>query len=78
MRITVSNTNPDTMDDLLGMIWKQPAFFIMNPHAMVRFCQDCTARGVCIGAVEMFGSPFFTWRGVPIVLSYKINVGNDG
>ena len=78
MRVTGSSPNPDTMDDLLGMIWKQPAFFIMHPRAMVRFGQECTARGVCIGTVEMFGSPFFTWRGVPIVPSDKINVGNDG
>ena len=45
---------------------------------MVSFGQECKARGVCIGTVEMFGSPFFTWRGIPIVPSDKINVGNDG
>ena len=78
MRITGSHPNPDTMDDLLGKVWKQPAFFLMHPRAMVRFGQQCTARGVCIGTVEMFGSPFFTWRGVPIVPSDKIDVANDG
>jgi hypothetical protein len=78
MRISGSHPNPDTMDDLLGKVWKKPAFFLMHPRAMVRFGQECTARGVCIGTVEMFGSPFFTWRGVPIVPSDKIDVGNDG
>lgn len=69
---------PDTMDDLLGTVWKKPAFFLLNPAALVRFGKECTKRGVCIGTVEMFGTPFWTWRGVPLVPSDKVLVGKDG
>lgn len=69
---------PNDMDNLISMVWNQPAFFLAHPKAIARFGHECTKRGVCIGAVEMLGSPFQTWRGIPIVPSNKIQIDNEG
>jgi hypothetical protein len=69
---------PDDLDELLARVWKKPAFFLAHPKAIAAFGRECTARGVCIGTVEMFGSPFWTWRGVPIVPSDKVRVDEAG
>ena len=42
-----------------------------------RLCNGIS-RGVCIGAVEMMGSPFQTWRGIPIVPSNKVAIDAEG
>lgn len=68
---------PNDMDNLISMVWKNPAFFVAHPKAIAKFGQECTARGVCIGAVEMMGSPFQTWRGIPIVPSDKMPIRED-
>jgi len=58
---------PDDLDELLSLVWKQPAFFIAHPRAIAAFGRECTWRGVPPPTVQMFGSPFLTWRGVPLV-----------
>jgi hypothetical protein len=68
---------PDDMDNLISLVWKNPAFFVAHPKAIAKFGHECTARGVCIGAVEMMGSPFQTWRGIPIIPSDKVLVRKD-
>ncbi|MEI6300122.1 MAG: hypothetical protein WCR74_01660 [Betaproteobacteria bacterium] len=65
---------PDDFDAMLARLWKKPAFFLAHPRAIAAFGRECTARGVCIGTVEMFGSPFWTWRGVPIVPCDKLAI----
>jgi hypothetical protein len=65
---------PDDMDELLSMVWKKPAFFLAHPRAIAAFGRECTRRGVPPPTVQMFGSPFLTWRGVPIVPSDKLLV----
>jgi hypothetical protein len=65
---------PDDMDDLLSLVWKKPAFFLAHPRAIAAFGRECTRRGVPPPTVQMFGSPFLTWRGVPIVPSDKLAV----
>ena len=66
---------PDDMDDLLALVWKRPAFFLAHPLAIAAFGRECTRRGVPPPTTTMFGSPFLTWRGVPIVPCDKLLVG---
>jgi hypothetical protein len=66
---------PDDMDDLLALVWKRPAFFLAHPLAIAAFGRECTRRGVPPPTTNMYGSPFLTWRGVPIVPCDKLLVG---
>ncbi|HTK66892.1 MAG TPA: family 2A encapsulin nanocompartment shell protein [Pseudonocardia sp.] len=63
---------PDDLDALIARVWKQPAFFLTHPEAIAAFGRECTRRGVPPPTVNMFGSPFLTWRGLPIVPSDKV------
>ena len=65
---------PDDMDELLARVWKKPAFFLAHPRAIAAFGRECTRRGTPPPTVEMYGSPFLTWRGVPIVPSDKLEI----
>ncbi|MFA7596567.1 MAG: family 2A encapsulin nanocompartment shell protein [Novosphingobium sp.] len=65
---------PDDLDEMLGLIWKQPAFFLAHPRAIAAFGRECTRRGVPPPTVNIFGSPFITWRGIPLVPSNKIKI----
>jgi hypothetical protein len=67
---------PDDLDELLAKVWKKPAFFLAHPRAIAAFGRECTRRGVPPVAVNIFGSPFITWRGVPLVPCDKLLVGN--
>ncbi len=71
---------PDDLDDLLAHVWKEPAFFLAHPLAIAAFGRECTRRGVPPPTVNLFGSPFLTWRGVPLVPSDKllVNRGSGG
>jgi hypothetical protein len=66
---------PDDLDELLAKIWKEPAFFLAHPRAIAAFGRECTRRGVPPPTTSIFGSPFVTWRGVPIVPTDKLAVG---
>lgn len=65
---------PDDMDELLARVWKKPAFFLAHPKAIAAFGRECTNRGVPPATVNIYGSPFITWRGVPIVPCDKLLV----
>jgi CRP-like cAMP-binding protein len=65
---------PDDLDELLTRVWKKPAFFLAHPRAIAAFGREATRRGVPPATVNLFGSPFVTWRGVPIVPSDKLEV----
>lgn len=65
---------PDDLDALLSLVWKKPAFFLAHPLAIAAFGRECTRRGVPPATVNLFGSPFITWRGVPIIPSDKLEV----
>jgi Type 2A encapsulin shell protein SrpI-like/Cyclic nucleotide-binding domain len=65
---------PDDMDDLLALVWKRPAFFLAHPLAIAAFGRECTRRGVPPPTTTMYGSPFLTWRGVPLVPCDKLLV----
>ena len=68
---------PDDLDELISTVWKEPAFFLANPRAIAAFGRECTRRGVPPATVNLFGSPFLTWRGLPIVPSDKIPVNKE-
>ena len=67
---------PDDLDALLARVWKKPAFFLAHPQAIAAFGRECTRRGVPPVAVNLSGSPFITWRGVPLVPTDKLMVGD--
>ncbi len=69
---------PDDLDELIAKVWKEPAFFLAHPRAIAAFGRECTRRGVPPPTVTLFGSPFLTWRGLPLIPSDKLAVGAEG
>lgn len=69
---------PDDMDELISRVWKEPAFFLAHPKAIAAFGRECTFRGVPPPTVNLFGSPFITWRGIPILPSNKLEIDAAG
>jgi hypothetical protein len=65
---------PDDLDELIAKVWKEPAFFLAHPRAIAAFGRECTRRGVPPPTVTLFGSPFVTWRGLPLVPTEKLRV----
>ena len=66
---------PDDLDELIAKVWKEPAFFLAHPRAIAAFGRECTRRGVPPPTVTLFGSPFITWRGLPLIPSDKLKIG---
>lgn len=69
---------PDDLDELLAKVWKKPAFFLAHPRAIAAFGRECTRRGVPPVVVHIMGSPFMTWRGVPIAPCDKLDISGRG
>ena len=69
---------PDDLDELLALVWKEPAFFLAHPRAIAAFGRECTFRGVPPPTATIFGSPFLTWRGIPLVPTDKLKVDAAG
>jgi hypothetical protein len=65
---------PDDLDELLARVWKEPSFFLAHPRAIAAFGRECTRRGVPPPTVTMFGNPFITWRGIPLVPCDKMPI----
>ena len=65
---------PDDLDELLSLVWKEPAFFIANPRAIAAFEREATWRGVPPVTTDLFGTKVILWRGVPIIPSDKVEV----
>jgi len=65
---------PDDMDNLVSLVWKKPGFFLAHPVAIAAFGRECNARGLSLETVEIFGVPFSTWRGIPIVPTDKVPI----
>jgi hypothetical protein len=68
---------PDDMDELITRVWKEPAFFLAHPRAVAAFGRECTRRGVPPATVTLFGSPFITWRGIPVIPSDKLGIAEN-
>lgn len=75
-RITTryGSPTPDDLDELLSLVWKEPAFFIAHPRAIAAFERECTWRGVPPVTTDLFGTKVILWRGVPIIPSDKVEV----
>ncbi len=69
---------PDDLDELITRVWKEPAFFLAHPLAIAAFGRECTRRGVPPPTVTLFGSPFLTWRGLPLIPSDKLPIDSNG
>ena len=68
---------PDDLDELIAKVWKEPAFFLAHPRAIAAFGREATRRGVPPPTVTLFGSPFITWRGIPLIPTSKLAI-EDG
>jgi hypothetical protein len=78
IKVRKTAPTPDDLDELLSLIWKEPAFFLAHPRAIAAFGRECTRRGVPPPTITMFGSPFLTWRGVPLVPTDKLEIDTAG
>lgn len=78
IKVRKAAPTPDDMDELLSLVWKEPAFFLAHPRAIAAFGRECTRRGVPPPTVTMFGSPFLTWRGIPLVPTDKLGIDEAG
>ena len=65
---------PDDLDELITKVWKEPSFFLAHPKAIAAFGRECTRRGVPPATMMIHGSPFITWRGIPLIPSNKMLV----
>jgi len=65
---------PDDFDALISKVWKEPSYFVAHPAAIAAFGRECTRRGVPPVTVNLLGSPFLTWRGIPIIPTDKLFV----
>jgi Phage capsid-like protein len=68
---------PDDLDELIGKVWKEPNFFLAHPRAIAAFGRECTRRGVPPPTVNLYGSQFLTWRGIPLVPSDKLGIKGE-
>jgi len=65
---------PDDLDELIARVWKEPSFFLAHPRAIAAFGRECTRRGVPPPTLNLFGTQFLTWRGIPLVPSDKLGI----
>jgi hypothetical protein len=68
---------PGDMDELLSLVWKEPAFFLAHPRAIAAFGRECTRAGIYPHTVEVFGHHIPAWRGVPIFPCNKLGVSES-
>ncbi|QFG27344.1 cyclic nucleotide-binding domain-containing protein [Actinomadura sp. WMMB 499] len=67
---------PDDMDELLALVYKEPAFFLAHPKAISAFGRECSTRGIYPDNVDVLGQRVPAWRGVPIFPCDKIPVSS--
>lgn len=63
---------PDDFDELLSIVWKDPAFFIAHPRTIAAFGRECSKRGVYPDTVDLQGHQVPAWRGIPVLPCNKI------
>jgi hypothetical protein len=68
---------PDDLDELLSRVWKEPGFFLAHPRTIAAFARECTRRGVTQPTVNLYGSQFYTWRGLPLVPCDKLGIKGE-
>jgi CRP-like cAMP-binding protein len=67
---------PDDLDELLSRRRKS-RFFLAHPRTIAAFGQECTRRGIYPSTVEVHGSRFIAWRGVPLLPCDKIPITRE-
>jgi Phage capsid-like protein len=65
---------PDDLDELIALVWKEPAYFVAHPRTIAAVGRECTRRGVPPPTANLFGSAFLTWRGLPLVPCDKVPI----
>jgi CRP-like cAMP-binding protein len=63
---------PDDFDELLSVVWKEPAFFLAHPRTIAAFGRECSKRGVYPQNTDLLGHQVPAWRGVPVLPCNKI------
>lgn len=72
----VGPPTPDDLDSLITKVWKAPNFFLTHPLGVAAFGREATRRGVPPATINLFGSNFLSWRGIPIIPSDKVPIEN--
>ena len=65
---------PDDLDELLSLVWKEPAFLLAHPKTIAAIGREFNKRGLYPGAVDFNGQQVPSWRGVPIFPCNKIPI----
>jgi len=65
---------PDDLDELLTLVWKEPAFFLAHPRTIAAFGRECSRRGIYPDAVDVGGHRVPAWRGIPLYPCNKIPI----
>ncbi|HEX4226206.1 MAG TPA: family 2B encapsulin nanocompartment shell protein [Pseudonocardiaceae bacterium] len=65
---------PDDLDELLSLVWKEPAFLLAHPRTIAAIGREFNSRGLYPGAVDFNGQQVPSWRGVPIFPCNKIPI----
>jgi hypothetical protein len=65
---------PDDLDNLLSVVWKEPAVFLAHPRTIAAFGAECNRVGVYPQGIERDGHSLPAWRGIPLLPCSKIPV----
>lgn len=65
---------PDDFDELLALVWKDPAFFLAHPRTIAAFGRECSKLGLYPSSVDLNGNQVPSWRGIPILPCNKIEI----
>ncbi|WP_433262199.1 family 2B encapsulin nanocompartment shell protein [Actinosynnema sp. CS-041913] len=65
---------PDDLDELLGVVWKQPTAFLAHPKVIAAIGREFNKRGLYPSSVDLGGHQVPAWRGVPILPCSKIGI----
>jgi CRP-like cAMP-binding protein len=67
---------PGDLDELLSLVWKEPAFFLAHPRSIAAFGRECTKAGIYPDAIDVGGHRLPAWRGVPIFPCNKLGISD--
>ncbi|WP_318307622.1 family 2B encapsulin nanocompartment shell protein [Amycolatopsis solani] len=67
---------PDDLDELLTLVWKDPAFFLAHPATIAAFGRECSQAGLYPTPVDLGGHQVPAWRGIPLLPCNKIPVSD--
>ncbi|CCH33331.1 family 2B encapsulin nanocompartment shell protein [Actinosynnema sp. NPDC047251] len=65
---------PDDLDELLGVVWKEPTAFLAHPRVIAAIGREFNKRGIYPSSVDLGGHQVPAWRGVPILPCGKIGI----